>query len=127
MNTSSASCLLTRLTIALDATYDLTDDTDHRVAGIKIELVCDSVQQMMGRVDTVLAGMSNSLFPSISGHVSTVASRAQDGFNGIQDLGSCILPLGQALDAAAKLIHTLSDVCDIYLYSCRNPDSCFRW
>ena len=126
MNTSSASCLLTRLTIALDATYDLTDDTDHRVAGIKIELVCDSVQQMMGRVDTVLAGMSNSLFPSISGHVGTVASKAQGGYRDVQDLGSCIVPLGQALDAAAKMVHKLSDVRDCNSCSCWDLDARFR-
>ena len=127
MNTSSASCLLRRLTIALGATHDLTDDTDHRVAGIKIELVCDSVQQMMGRVDTVLAGMSNKLFASISGHFDTVASMAQDGYNEIQDIGSCIVPLGQALDAAVKIVHKLSDVRDFYLYSRYKSDSCFRW
>ena len=65
---------------------------------------------LLKKVDIAVASMGGSRFAASSGHVDFGASTAQVGYSDAQAIGSCIPPLGQALQAAANMALTVSEV-----------------
>ncbi|THH11967.1 hypothetical protein EW146_g7869, partial [Bondarzewia mesenterica] len=96
-----------------DMVLDLTDDTGAKIqTQIKMQfsLVSDSVKDTMGRIKHATSRLDDSnVLTTISGTIDAGASAAQTGYEAGQALGSCVKPLGQALEVMARLLQTFSD------------------
>ncbi|THH13086.1 hypothetical protein EW146_g7087 [Bondarzewia mesenterica] len=96
-----------------DTIFDLTDDTGAKIQTqikIQLSLVLDSVQDTMERIKHATSRLDDSnVVTTISGTIDAGASAAQTGYEAAQALGSCVKPLGQALEVMARLLQTFSD------------------
>jgi hypothetical protein len=93
------------------------------VAQIKVKLSVMSESEpaadFMKTVDEDVARL-DGVFASTSGHIDNSVSVAQAGSEAIQMLGTCVTPLGQALQLIVKFMDSIADV------SCALPafDTC---
>ena len=97
-----------------DAMLDLTDETGVKVADVKVDLISTLPTDLLEKVDDAVASMAGTTFAAVSGQVDSGASAAQAGYNDAQMIGDCIPALAQALQTAATIVRTVSEVCQLF-------------
>jgi hypothetical protein len=92
----------------------LTDETGTPVAAhinIELRLVSGPEPDFMKRVDADIARLDSSSLANVSGHIDATTTVAQAGSSVAQTLGTCIGPLGRALQLMVKFMDSVEDVC----------------
>lgn len=101
--------------ISSDAVLDLTDENGAIIAArikIKLCLVSEPEQGFMQRVDADMSRLDgNTILANVSGHIDATTSVAQTGIEVASTLGTCIAPLGQALQLIVRFMDGIADVC----------------
>jgi hypothetical protein len=81
---------------------------------IKLSLMSEPAAGFMESVDVDVSRLDDVLLGT-SGHVDNAASVAHVGSGAIRTLGTCVTPLGQALQLMVKLMDSIADVSCSYI------------